>query len=343
MGKVTNIKSRKSDHIRINLENDVRSSLTTGLERYQFIHRALPEIDLGEVDTSLSFFNKELSAPVLISSMTGGTSEAADINRKLAIAAQEARIAMGVGSQRVAIENHNQVKTFSIRKYAPDILLFANLGAVQLNYGYGPDECKRAVEMIDADALVLHLNALQEALQPEGDTNFRNLYTKIEEICKKLAKPVVVKEVGWGFSSQDAKLLMNAGVSAIDVAGAGGTSWSQVEMYRAEDDRQAQIASSFVNWGIPTSNAIRNVRNVSVDMPLIASGGIRNGVDIAKCIALGANLCGLASPLLKAAQVSAENTFDTIEIIMAEIRISMFSSGVKNLSGLDESVLFHIE
>ncbi|MFN2175637.1 MAG: type 2 isopentenyl-diphosphate Delta-isomerase [Anaerolineales bacterium] len=343
MGKVTNIKSRKSDHIRINLENDVRSSLTTGLERYQFIHRALPEIDLGEVDTSLSFFNKELSAPVLISSMTGGTSEAADINRKLAIAAQEARIAMGVGSQRVAIENNNQVKTFSIRKYAPDILLFANLGAVQLNYGYGPDECKRAVEMIDADALVLHLNALQEALQPEGDTNFRNLYTKIEEICKKLAKPVVVKEVGWGFSSQDAKLLMNAGVSAIDVAGAGGTSWSQVEMYRAEDDRQAQIASSFVNWGIPTSNAIRNVRNVSVDMPLIASGGIRNGVDIAKCIALGANLCGLASPLLKAAQVSAENTFDTIEIIMAEIRISMFSSGVKNLSGLDESVLFHIE
>jgi isopentenyl-diphosphate delta-isomerase len=343
MGKVTNIKSRKSDHIRINLENDVRSSLTTGLERYQFIHRALPEIDLGEVDTSLSFFNKELSAPVLISSMTGGTSEAADINRKLAIAAQEARIAMGVGSQRVAIENHNQVKTFSIRKYAPDILLFANLGAVQLNYGYGPDECKRAVEMIDADALVLHLNALQEALQPEGDTNFRNLYTKIEEICKKLAKPVVVKEVGWGFSSQDAKLLMNAGVSAIDVAGAGGTSWSQVEMYRAEDDRQAQIASSFVNWGIPTSNAIRNVRNVSVDIPLIASGGIRNGVDIAKCIALGANLCGLASPLLKTAQVSAENTFDTIEIIMAEIRISMFSSGVKNLSGLDESVLFHIE
>jgi isopentenyl-diphosphate delta-isomerase len=343
MGKVTNIKSRKSDHIRINLENDVRSSLTTGLERYQFIHRALPEIDLGEVDTSLSFFNKELSAPVLISSMTGGTSEAADINRKLAIAAQEARIAMGVGSQRVAIENNNQVKTFSIRKYAPDILLFANLGAVQLNYGYGPDECKRAVEMIDADALVLHLNALQEALQPEGDTNFRNLYTKIEEICKKLAKPVVVKEVGWGFSSQDAKLLMNAGVSAIDVAGAGGTSWSQVEMYRAEDDRQAQIASSFVNWGIPTSNAIRNVRNVSVDIPLIASGGIRNGVDIAKCIALGANLCGLASPLLKAAQVSAENTFDTIEIIMAEIRISMFSSGVKNLSGLDESVLFHIE
>jgi isopentenyl-diphosphate delta-isomerase len=275
--------------------------------------------------------------------MTGGTSEAADINRKLAIAAQEARIAMGVGSQRVAIENNNQVKTFSIRKYAPDILLFANLGAVQLNYGYGPDECKRAVEMIDADALVLHLNALQEALQPEGDTNFRNLYTKIEEICKKLAKPVVVKEVGWGFSSQDAKLLMNAGVSAIDVAGAGGTSWSQVEMYRAEDDRQAQIASSFVNWGIPTSNAIRNVRNVSVDIPLIASGGIRNGVDIAKCIALGANLCGLASPLLKAAQVSAENTFDTIEIIMAEIRISMFSSGVKNLSGLDESVLFHIE
>lgn len=343
MGKVTNIKYRKSDHIRINLENDVRSSLTTGLERYQFIHRALPEIDFDDVEISISFFEKRLSAPILISSMTGGTSEAAEINQSLAIAAQETGIAMGVGSQRIAIENNDLVSTFSIRKYAPDILLFANLGAIQLNYGYGLDECKRAVDMIEADALVLHLNALQEALQPEGDTKFSNLCRKIEEICTNLSRPVIVKEVGWGFSIQDVKLLIDAGVSAIDVAGAGGTSWSQVEMYRAKNENQAQIASSFVNWGIPTSDAIKNVREISGEIPIIASGGIRNGVEISKCIALGANLCGLAGPFLKAAKVSTKKIVETVEVILAEIRISMFASGVKNINDLDESVIYNHE
>lgn len=343
MGKVTNIKSRKSDHIQINLENDVRSSLTTGLERYQFIHRALPEIDFDDVEISISFFEKRLSAPILISSMTGGTSEAAEINQNLATAAQETGIAMGVGSQRIAIENSNLVSTFSIRKYAPDILLFANLGAIQLNYGYGLDECKRAVDMIEADALVLHLNALQEALQPEGDTKFSNLCRKIEEICTNLSRPVIVKEVGWGFSIQDVKLLIDAGVSAIDVAGAGGTSWSQVEMYRAKNENQAQIASSFVNWGIPTSDAIKNVREISGEIPIIASGGIRNGVEISKCIALGANLCGLAGPFLKAAKVSTKKIVETVEVILAEIRISMFASGVKNINDLDESVIYNHE
>jgi len=343
MGKVTNIKTRKTDHIRINLENDVRSSLTTGLERYKFIHRALPELDFGEIDTSLSFFDRNLSAPVLISSMTGGTAEAAEINRNLATAAQETGIAMGVGSQRVAIENQSLESTFSIRKYAPDILLFANLGAIQLNYGYTYYECERAVEMIGADALVLHLNPIQEALQPRGDTNFENLSRKIEQICKRLSKPVIVKEVGWGFSTHDVKLLIEAGVSAIDVAGAGGTSWSQVEMYRAENEMQAQIASSFVDWGIPTSNAIKNVREISGEIPVIASGGLRNGVEISKCIALGANLGGLASPFLKAAKVSAEKTVDSLSVIMTEIRICMFGSGVKRLDELNESVLYTLE
>ncbi len=259
MKKVTPISERKSDHIRINLENDVRSGVTTGLEKYRFFHRALPEINLEDVDLSLEIFGKRLQAPILISSMTGGTQEAAKINQNLAVAAQEAGLAMGVGSQRAAIEQPQLASTFQLRKFAPQILLLANLGAVQLNYGYGIQECRRAVDMIEADALILHLNALQEAVQPEGDTRFSGLSKKIEAICRNLEVPVIAKEVGWGFSEADIHLLADAGISAIDVAGAGGTSWSQVEMYRAKNPSQARLAAAFVNWGVPTADAIRNV------------------------------------------------------------------------------------
>src|SRR4030067_1967063 len=233
MKKVTPISERKSDHIRINLENDVRSGVTTGLEKYRFFHRALPEINLEDVDLGLEIFGKRLQAPILISSMTGGTQEAAKINQNLAVAAQESGIAIGVGSQRAAIEHPKLASTFQLRKFAPEILLFANLGAIQLNYGYGIQECRRAVDMIEADALILHLNSLQEAVQPEGETNFAGLLHKIEMVCRALPAPVIAKEVGWGFSVEDISLLVNAGVAAIDVAGAGGTSWSQVEMHRA--------------------------------------------------------------------------------------------------------------
>ena len=231
MSKVAPIDQRKADHIKINLEKDVRSALTTGLENYHFVHEALPELDLEEVDTSLRLFGKTLAAPILISSMTGGTADAETINLRLAEAAQEMKIAMGVGSQRAAIENPEQAKTFQVRRVAPDILLFANLGAVQLNYGYGIDQCRKAVDMIGADALILHSNPLQEAVQDAGDTNFAGLAQKIEEICRKLEVPVIAKEVGWGISERTARLLGDCGVAAIDVAGAGGTSWSQVEMY----------------------------------------------------------------------------------------------------------------
>ncbi len=242
---------------------------TTGLERYHFIHEALPELDLGEVDTSLTLFGKKLAAPILISSMTGGTEEAGEINQRLAEAAQECGVAMGVGSQRAALEHPEQIPTFAItRKVAPDILLFANLGAVQLNYGYGIDECRRAVDMLSADALILHLNPLQEAVQVGGDTNFAGLAKKIEEICKKLDQPVIVKEVGWGISERTAKLLADCGVAAIDVAGAGGTSWSQVEMYRAPDEFTRQLAATFVGWGIPTAESIMNVRNARPEMTI---------------------------------------------------------------------------
>jgi isopentenyl-diphosphate delta-isomerase len=332
--KVTPISSRKSDHIRINLDENVHSGITSGLERFRFIHRALPDLNLQDVNLNVEVFGKSLQAPLLISSMTGGTEEAAAINRILALAAQETGIAMGVGSQRAAIEHPELVPTFQVRKEAPDILLFANLGAVQLNYGYGIDQCRRAVEMIDADGLILHFNALQEAVQPEGDTRFAGLAGKIEAVCSKLEVPVIAKEVGWGFSEQDASLLANIGVTAIDVAGAGGTSWTQVEMHRAQTPDQARLAAAFVDWGIPTSEAILNVRRAAPQLLIFASGGLRSGTDIAKSIALGATLGGMAGPFLKAAAISFNETVNTISEVMKELRVCMFACGAGNITNL---------
>ena len=334
MPKVTQTSSRKADHIRINLDEDVKSGLTSGLERYHFTHQALPELNLEEVDLSLQVFERSLRAPLLISSMTGGTEQAGMINRRLAEAAQETGIAMGLGSQRAAIENPDLHSTFQVRQSAPDILLFANLGAIQLNYGYGVEQCQQAVEMIAADALILHLNPLQEAVQPEGDTRFAGLLAKIEAICQELPVPVIVKEVGWGFSENAARQLAEAGVSAIDVAGAGGTSWTQVEMHRAENQVQARLAAAFIDWGIPTSQAILNIRAGAPQMTIFASGGLRDGIDIAKCVALGASLGGMASPFLKAANRSLDSTIETIRLIQRQIQVAMFASGVGNIDQL---------
>ena len=336
MEKVTTTSSRKSDHIRINLEEDVRSSLTTGLERFRFIHQALPELNLNDIDLAASLFDKQLQAPILISSMTGGTPEAKRINLVLAQAAQETGIAMGLGSQRAAIEDPSLEHTFQVRNVAPDILLFANLGAVQLNYGYNLDECQRAADMIEADALILHLNALQEAVQTEGDTNFAGLLKKIEMVCNHLPIPVIAKEVGWGISQKAARQLIDAGVAAIDVAGAGGTSWSQVELYRAKSESQARLAAAYIDWGIPTAESILNVRKVSPNLPILASGGIRTGVDISKCIALGACIGGMAGPFLKAANISVDATISTIQEITREIQICMFAAGAGNIQALQQ-------
>jgi isopentenyl-diphosphate delta-isomerase len=339
MPKVAPIEERKADHIKINLEKDVRSALTSGLEKYHFTHEALPELNLVEVDTGLTLFNKRLRAPILISSMTGGTDRARTINLRLAGAAQSARIAMGVGSQRAALEDPKLAKTFQVRKVAPDILLFANIGAVQLNYGYGVDHCRRAVDMIEADALYLHLNPLQEAVQDAGDTNFAGLSKKIEEISRKLEVPVIVKEVGWGISERTAKLLSDCGVAAIDVAGAGGTSWSQVEMYRAPDEFTRELAATFVGWGIPTAESILNVKKAVPDMTIFASGGLKDGLDIAKCIALGATLGGMAGPFLKAAAVSTDNVVETIRLIARQIQVTMFACGASRLHKLKKNKL----
>ena len=336
--KAAPIEERKADHIKINLEQDVRSALTTGLENYHFVHEALPELDLERIDPGLRLFGKKLAAPILISSMTGGTEEAGEINQRLAEAAQEVGVAMGVGSQRAALEHPEQTPTFSIvRKTAPDILLFANLGAVQLNYGYTIDHCRRAVDMIDADALILHLNPLQEAVQDAGDTNFAELARKIEGICKKLEVPVIAKEVGWGISERTAKLLSACGVSAIDVAGAGGTSWSQVEMHRAPDEFTRKLAATFVGWGIPTAESILNVKRALPDMTVFASGGIKDGLDIAKCVALGASLGGMAGQFLKAAAISTEKVVEMMKLTKRQIEVTMFACGAGEIGELDAS------
>jgi len=253
MKKDALLPQRKDDHIRINLEQDVQSMISTGFEKIQLRHNALPDMDFGRVNTSLTLFNKQLAAPILISSMTGGTAAGAAFNRTLALAAEQCGIAMGVGSQRAAIENPDIADSFNLRKFAPNALLFANLGAVQLNYGFGIEECKKAVGMLEADALYLHLNPLQEALQPEGNHNFSGLLPKIEKVCRSLAVPVLVKEVGWGISLETARSLLEVGVTAIDVAGAGGTSWAKVEMYRQPNPQKAAIHAAFGDWGIPTA------------------------------------------------------------------------------------------
>ncbi len=338
MSKVT--EQRKEEHITINLEQNVQfPNLTTGLENYHFLHRALPELNLNEIDTSVTVFGKKLKTPIFMSSMTGGTDRASHINRTLAQAAQQYGMAMGVGSQRAAIENPALGETFYVRDLAPDILLFANLGAIQLNYGYGVDHCRRAIDIIEADALILHFNVLQEAVQPEGDTRFRGLIDRVAEICAKLPVPVIAKEVGWGFSEADAKLLAEAGVSAIDVAGSGGTSWSEVEYHRAPTAFHAQVARSFADWGIPTAEAIGYVKKATPEMTIFASGGLRDGIDVAKCIALGARLAGLASPFLKAAAQSVEAVCEFIDITQRQLEIAMLCSGAATLEQLAQTPL----
>ncbi len=337
------IETRKTEHIRINLEKDVQfPHLTTGLENYRFLHHALPEIDLANVDTQVTLFGKTLSAPILISSMTGGTEIALRLNKRLAEAAQAQGIAMGLGSQRAGIEYPELVRTYTVRDVAPDILLFANVGAVQFNYGYGAEQCQRAVDMVEADALILHFNVLQEAVQPEGDTNFAGLLDKVAQVCKAVSVPVIAKEVGWGFSPRDVQRLAEAGVSAIDVAGAGGTSWIEVEYHRAPTAFHARVARAFADWGIPTADAIRYAVEAAPGLPVIASGGLHDGIDIAKCVALGATLGGLAGEFLKAADQSTEAVDQLIRELTAELRIAMLCSGASTIAELQQTPLLRV-
>jgi isopentenyl-diphosphate delta-isomerase len=328
---------RKADHIRIVLGEDVAAKgVTTGFAAYRLPHHALPELDLAEVDTRTTFLGKPISAPLLISSMTGGAAAAARINLALAEAAEQLGIPMGVGSQRAAVADGRLADTYQVRRVAPRIPLLANLGAVQLNYGFGVEQCQRAVDMIEADALILHLNPLQEAVQPEGNTNFKGLLQKIEQICRALEVPVIAKEVGNGIGAADARRLVECGVRAIDVAGAGGTSWSEVERFRHASEQGRRVAGAFADWGTPTSECIREVRAALPAVTIIGSGGVRSGVDVAKAIALGADLGGTAKPALASAidERGAAAVVDGLEGFIKELRVAMFCAGCADLKAL---------
>lgn len=329
--------SRKLDHVRIVLDEDVAAKgVTTGFAAYRMPHDALPDLDLVEIDTTTAFLGRPMRAPLLVSSMTGGAHDVARINLVLAEAAQTLGIAMGVGSQRSAIRDERLAYTYQVRKVAPRIPLLANLGAVQLNYGYGVDECRRAVEMIEADALILHINALQEAVQPEGNTNFKGLLRRIEQVCKDVGVPVIAKEVGNGIGAAAARRLAEAGVWGIDVAGAGGTSWSEVERFRQTSEARARVAGAFAGWGIPTTEAIRQVRAALPTIALIGSGGVRSGVDVAKAIALGADLGATAKPALSPAAegLGLDGVIAGLQSYIDELRIAMFCSGCADLKAL---------
>ena len=327
---MSNIGKRKNEHVEIVARDDSMDRRKFYFDQIRLTHRALPEIRLADVDPSIEFCGKKLSFPFMISSMTGGSgAELEQINRNLAAAAHAEGVAMGVGSQRILFSEPSAKASFDLRSVAPNALLFANLGAVQLNCGMTLDQVRSAVDVLKADALILHLNPLQEAVQPEGDTDFSNVWKKIAEIVQGLDVPVIVKEVGAGISRADAELLLKAGVSVIDVAGAGGTSWSRIEGARSED---AAVGECFQDWGIPTPQALRE--HSDPDLMLIGSGGVRTGIDMAKAIGLGAALCGVARPLLTPAMESVDAVRAVIQKMKREFVTAMFLLGCKNIEQL---------
>lgn len=322
--------SHKSDHIRLCLENNMESGKNNGFENFQLINHSLPEIDFSAVDTSCLFMGKRISAPFVILPMTGGNSISTQINKNLAAAAQELGVVMCVGSQRLGLENPNLAESYQVRDVAPDIPLLANLGAVYLNYGYGIKECEKAVDMIQADALGLYLNPMQKLLQGVSDLNLVGLTQKIAVICRRLAVPVLVKEVGFGMSPETAKALMEAGVKMLDIAGAGGTSWAKITRY-THPDQYGETGQCFDDWGTPTAEALIAVREAAEKVHIIASGGIRNGVDMAKALALGADYVGMALPLLKPATQSKDAVKSRIISAIQELKIAMFCCGAQTI------------
>ena len=324
--------ARKLKHVEVCLRFEVEyKGRTTGFERFDLPYRALPGTDLSRVDTRTTFLGKELRAPLLIGAMTGGAERSRTINRHLALAAQALGVGLMLGSQRVMVEHPHALPSFDVRPFAPDILLIGNLGVAQLNKGYGAAELRRAVELIDADALALHTNPLQEALQKGGDTDFSTLAPKLRELVPEVGHPVLLKEVGHGLSAEVAREVADAGFAALDVAGAGGTSWAKVEEWvNYGEVRHKDLAE----WGIPTAQALREVREVLPNMPLVASGGIRTGLDAAKALALGARVVAVARPLLEPATESPEAVMAWIENFVWELKVAMHCAGVGDVEAL---------
>ncbi len=332
--------SRKLDHIRVVLDSPVEHPGSTLLEEVELVHQALPEQDLSSVDTSTVFLGHRLEAPLMITGMTGGHSVAEKINCALARAAAETGIAMGVGSQRAAIENPSLASTFASARRCggKELPLVANIGAPQLVKGYGVEQVLKAVEMIDADAVAVHLNAAQEAFQPEGDTDYRGVVRALERLVDELPVPVIVKETGHGIGYEAALALYSIGVRYLDVSGAGGTSWVRVEMYRAAARgrrRLAEAARTYSGWGIPTAQAVVEARWAAPTACIIASGGVRSGLDAAKAIALGADIAGAALPFMKAyAEAGEKGVIDLIESFKYEVRAAVYLTGAGSIEGL---------
>ena len=321
------IKGRKSDHLDICLEENVQARrATTGFEEIYLVHRALPEIERSQINLSTTVFNHKFSAPVIVEAMTGGVDKATKINSVIATAVEKLGLGMGVGSQRAAIEYPKLEHTFTVaRKKAPNAFILANLGGAQLIKEYGVKEAKKAVKMLQADALAIHLNPLQEAVQPGGDTSYTGLLKKIEDLVRALDVPVIVKETGAGISAEDAEKLEESGVAGIDVAGLGGTSWAAVEYYRAKRNKNEghNLGEAFWDWGIPTvASLIETAQRVRV--PVIASGGLRSGIDMAKALALDASLTGVAYPILGPAVDGAEAVEKKLRLLIDELRNTMF-------------------
>lgn len=338
---VSEIERRKDDHIDIVLRQNLQNrSVTSGFEAVRFAHCALPELHLDDVEIGTTFLGRALRAPFLISSMTGGPARAGAVNRHLAEAAQALGIALAVGSQRVALESAADAGFGrALRRAAPSVPLLANLGGAQLVAGYGAQEALRVVDMIEADALIIHLNPLQEAVQPEGDRDWRGVLAAIGRLAAALPVPLVAKEVGAGLSAAVARQLVEAGVQVIDVAGAGGTSWAAVEAARATDAADRAVAEAFVDWGIPTARCVAEARSACPEATLVASGGIRDGVDAAKAIRLGADLVGQAGPVLESALLSAEAVTAHFEVLIRQLRIACFCTGSPNLAALRRAPL----
>jgi isopentenyl-diphosphate delta-isomerase len=328
---------RKDSHLALALEREVEFPQrdATGFRALRLEHDALPELDLDEVDPATTLLGKRLTAPLVVGAMTGGTPRAAEMNRRLALAAARCGIGFALGSQRKMLADPSTRETFAVREWAPDLrLVLGNIGAVQLNYGVGLSELERLVAGVGADALMLHLNPLQEAIQPEGDTRFSALLPKLRAVAAGLGVPVLLKEVGAGISERTALKIRDLPVAGVETAGVGGTSWSRIESLRATDAVKRAVGERFTRWGIPTAESIAICRRVLPDRVVIASGGIRNGIEIAKAIALGADAAAVALPLLRAAERSIEDAVEAISILVAELRTAMFLTGARTVGEL---------
>jgi len=336
---LTSIEDRKSRHLDVSLKEDTQSTIGTGFADIQLIHRSLPEMNLEDVETETTIFGHRLSAPFIVSAMTGGTEEAARINKNLADAVELLGIGMGVGSQRIALEDPSREYSFRIvRERAPTAFIMGNIGCPQLAVSYGVEEARKCVEMVDADVLAIHMNPLQETIQMRGETKYRGVLNKVEEVVRGIDVPVIAKETGSGVSYEAAVQLEKVGVQGVDVSGVGGTSWSAIEQYIAkayDDDLRRSLGESFWNWGIPTAISVVEVDS-STDLIVIASGGIRTGIDMAKAIAIGADVVGMAQPLLKYATESAESLVSQIRRILLEFKITMFLVGAKTVNDLKQ-------